>query len=212
MKTNYFKLSLLCSVLALTACNSETTPQEASNTQIETIQSIIGDNGRLANIAASLLSSRDSAFLLEEEKAYIRAIHEDISSEVEIDRHKYNKAMLLRGINTAFRAKDNGYIFNEQWHIDINEGSPYSNSPPLMINLAYHGEIILYPECQADNKPVIMYVEAYKHPNHSKVGAALIGGAVGWTVNIHGANIENVSSLSSRGILFDVGCDVSGSK
>lgn len=206
------KLSItLISLAFLSACNSESSNLEGKSNK-ESIQSMIGNNVRLANIASSLLSSRDSIFLLEEEKSYIRAIYDVINSKVVIDRDKYNKAMLLRGINTAFRSADNGYIYNEQWHVDVNEGSPYSSSPPLMINLAYHGEIILYPECNSDNKPVIMYVEAYKHPNNSKVGAALIGGAVGWTVNINGANIQDVNSLTGRGILFDVGCDVSTPK
>jgi hypothetical protein len=212
MTSKYLKLCVLFFSVLFFGCDNQIHEREDAITEKESIQSIIGNNGRLANIASSLLSSRDSIFLLKEEKAYIRSIYDVISSKPEIDRNKYNKAMLLRGINIAFRSTDNGYIYNERWHVDVNEGSPYSNSPPLMINLAYHGEIILYPECNSDNKPVIMYVEAYKHPNHSKVGAALSGGAVGWTVNIHGANIRDVNSLTGRGILFDVGCDVSGPK
>lgn len=212
MTSKYIKLCVFLFSVLFFGCDNQIHEREDPVTKKESIQSIIGENGRIANIASSLLSSRDSTFLLEEEKSYIRAIYDVINSKVVIDRDKYNKAMLLRGINTAFRSADNGYIYNEQWHVDVNEGSPYSNSPPLMINLAYHGEIILYPECNSDNKPVIMYVEAYKHPNNSKVGAALIGGAVGWTVNINGANIQDVNSLTGRGILFDVGCDVSAPK
>lgn len=199
--------SLLSIGFLLVACQPQQIIEEnKANQNLESrYKEAVISNPRIANIAANVMKNLEQASLDERYMAYVIRMGEIINSpERNIDTYYYT-VMMQRGVSTAYDTVEGGYLYSKSWHIDVAPGSPYANEPPLMTQMSFQNETIPYAQCESSEKPVLMYVEAYREPNHANVGVYITPKAEGYVVKFNGQS-ELDDTIYNRSIIYDIGC------